>query len=377
MSNSLRKLRNKWLNQTLIMILILSCVAQVFHLIRAIEQNDFLLFGIQIFVISLLFLVTIRRKKIPLEYKFWMLLIVSSIMVFIGLFKFGFFSAAKVCVPLLPIYFSFIISYRKALIILTVYILVFMAAGTLYDLGWIQYSFDTNAYASNWSIWVLEASVIVLMSCGILYFSYSYGNFIDSNHIKLQTQHNELINSGVKFKVLFENAFEAIAVFDDEKIVDCNLKMCEYYGYTKDKLIGQKHNFLISYLSDEGAYFIEKVESMFKNNIDEAQQFECKHKHQSEKLFDVSVSLNMISLKDKRLMQVVIRDITERKKVEKELALYREDLEKLVKSRTDELTILNEGLRSISLDLANKSKTMEKENSELLSKINALKKGEV
>ena len=368
------RLKNKVLNQSLLVVSMLGLAIQVFAYRRAADQSEFTVFWIQTALIILLLFCAFFRHRLSLYFKLSVLITSVSLVLVAGLYAFGFFAAAKIYIALVPVFCAFVVSYRKAIVLLAIYMLVYLTFAFLYSVGILTYDFDTLAYAVSINNWLIETLVILLTSWGIIYFSVIYKEELIRYSEKLDIQHAELVNSEEKFRRLFEDAFEAIALFSGNVVIDCNSKACEYYGYSKEELIGMHYERLMPNFQEDGtaaeAFIYRKMKRLYAGAC---QRFECLQRRKSGEQFYASISLNLVDLKSHIYVQAVIMDVTERKKNERELIAHRRDLEKLVEMRTDELAIVNEGLRAINLELTEKSRLVKRQNLELIQAMDNLK----
>lgn len=134
------------------------------------------------------------------------------------------------------------------------------------------------------------------------------------NNITRENVHTEL-----KYQKLFENSPFGISLIDitTGKYIDCNSKIEEMSGYRKEELIG--HSFV------EISTFLEKdytrVGNMIKqvNTRKKTENREFKLKRKDGSTFWATISLCMIKLKQKKIVQVLIQDIDQMKKAEKRL----------------------------------------------------------
>ncbi|MEA4903175.1 PAS domain S-box protein [Desulfitobacterium sp.] len=128
-------------------------------------------------------------------------------------------------------------------------------------------------------------------------------------------------------------AIDAIIVFDTDKcIINVNSAIQTMFGYTSDELIGQKASLLISELDLLLA--------------DKSAGLRCTFGLSKKgKSIPVEISLGEAVVDDQRLMVCSIRDITERKEMERAREKQYELLEKLVQERTMELSAANEKLQ--------------------------------
>ncbi len=143
--------------------------------------------------------------------------------------------------------------------------------------------------------------------------------FVSVMDITEQKQNQDaLLESENKYKTLFENANDAIFIFKDLKIFDCNTKTLERFQYDKHSILGKAPHIDLSpkYQPDgqlsknKGEYIIKRVLS--GENI----LFEWNHKRKDSTEFLIEVSLNKLQIHNGNYVMAIFRDITERKKAE-------------------------------------------------------------
>ncbi len=146
-----------------------------------------------------------------------------------------------------------------------------------------------------------------------------------------------LLANEIKYRTLFENANDAIFLMDYDVIIDCNTKSLEVFGCNvKEQIIGHTpFDFSPKIQPDkkksrESA--LEKVNAVLNG---QPQFFEWQHVKQNGELFFAEISLNKMEIESKVLLQAIVRDITERKKLENELTQSRANLSALFESATD------------------------------------------
>lgn len=143
---------------------------------------------------------------------------------------------------------------------------------------------------------------------------------IGRNIAKWKEAEEDLQESEEKYRMLFDSANDAIFLLKDGQIIDCNKKALDMFGCTKLQIIGRSAYELSPPTQPDGRSSFQVVMS----NIDvvkegEPQFFEWKCLKFDGTPFDTEVSLNLIELKGDDCVQALIRDVTERKKMEKEL----------------------------------------------------------
>lgn len=156
----------------------------------------------------------------------------------------------------------------------------------------------------------------------------SQGTIIGNNNVLLsiirdityrKQVEEKLRASEANYRTIFNTAYDAILVsdIDSGKILDSNQKMCEMYGYTQEEV----RQLSIEELSlGEPPYGKEQAQQFIKKaNEDEPQIFEWMAKNKAGRLFWVELTLKRVFINGYARLLSVVRDISERKKVEKEL----------------------------------------------------------
>lgn len=127
--------------------------------------------------------------------------------------------------------------------------------------------------------------------------------------------------SEAKYRTLFESANDSIFLIRDNKFIDCNIKTLEMFRCTRDQIIGQTPYRFSPHLQPDGRDSEEgTLELLGAAAGGKAQFFEWKHCTYDGSLFDAEVSLNSIDLYGETIIQAIVRDISDRKRVEEQLA---------------------------------------------------------
>ena len=130
------------------------------------------------------------------------------------------------------------------------------------------------------------------------------------------------------FYALFNQAHDSIFLMDPKPeegpvIIDVNKSACVIHGYSREDLIGKP----ISYLDDPEAtkQIPQRIRRLMAGEV---LTFEAGHVRKDGSTFLVEVSAQVIEIGGKSYILAVDRDITERKKIERELKERVEELEK-------------------------------------------------
>lgn len=163
---------------------------------------------------------------------------------------------------------------------------------------------------------------------------------IIGNALQHDRSRRSLYLSEMHFRSLFEESNDAVIIHDTNGyILNVNKKACKMLGYDRDSLIGMS---LLSFYPDDGEIFVSET---IRNTLDKGSvHLESKLRKSDGSLIDVDVSGSVID-KDEQFVQIIVRDITDKKKAERELDSYRQHLEEKVDQRTGELSKVNEKLK--------------------------------
>jgi PAS domain S-box-containing protein len=153
-----------------------------------------------------------------------------------------------------------------------------------------------------------------------------------------------LRESEANYRLLFSAESDAIVVVDTETmgIVDANESALALYGYRRSELLGLKASDL-SAEPEKTAAHIEKVVLGRPSEVFPGSEQRL-HKRKNGITFPVEISSGVYALRGRRMVCTIIRDITERRRMEDALEKSLHDLELRVKERTDELVKANETL---------------------------------
>lgn len=140
----------------------------------------------------------------------------------------------------------------------------------------------------------------------------------------------------IRYRTLFENAGDAIFLMKEDLFADCNAKTLELFACTRDDIIG-KPPYLFSPSrqpdgQDSKDAALDRINAALSG---EPQHFCWKHIRLDGTPFDAEVSLNRLELGDEVMLQAIVRDITERKKVEEALRESEEKFRGLAESVKD------------------------------------------
>lgn len=130
-----------------------------------------------------------------------------------------------------------------------------------------------------------------------------------------------LRESEQKYRAIFETSQDAIVMVDKEGFFDCNGASIEMYGYSSKEDFLRRHPGDLSppKQPDGRDSLLAANEHIEKAMIEGSDSFQWTHQRMDGTEFLAEILLSRIELKGKRVVQAVVRDITERQKAEEAL----------------------------------------------------------
>jgi len=139
------------------------------------------------------------------------------------------------------------------------------------------------------------------------------------------------------FRSLFLMSADAFFLLKDGAFIDCNDATLHFFGFeNKSDLMGKTPWDLSPDFQPDGIRSSVKAKQVITKTIDEGNlRFEWTHKKMNGEVVDAEVVLTLISFKGEKVLHVSLRDITERKKMEKNLVESEERYRLLLENMND------------------------------------------
>lgn len=136
-----------------------------------------------------------------------------------------------------------------------------------------------------------------------------------------------------KYRTLFDGANDAIFLMDETTFIDCNDKTLEIFGVVeKSEIVGHTPMDFSTPTQYNGEDSAEAALRHIHAAMDgDAQRFLWRHLRKDGTLFDAEVALNRMRLKDKIIVQAMVRDVTARRRDSEQIKRSLKEKEALLK----------------------------------------------
>jgi PAS domain S-box-containing protein len=167
---------------------------------------------------------------------------------------------------------------------------------------------------------------------------------IDRNITERKSLEEKLKISEVKYRLIFSTEQDAIIIVDAEsrRIVDVNESALHLYGYSKKEILELTGPGLSAEPEKTNAAI-----SKIAKSTDKRFQFHIRnHKKKNGTIFPVEISSGTFILQGRKMISAVIRDVSEHKRMVKELGESNIALKVLLKQRENDKEVLEENILS-------------------------------
>ncbi|NWG04701.1 MAG: PAS domain S-box protein [Syntrophaceae bacterium] len=240
-----------------------------------------------------------------------------------GIVSFGMYLSEKMATDFYIVFFLIIIF---ASVSRNFKLLMAIGGITAFLYGVLLYSWGLLT-SENSSSYILRIPFIFIMTA-------FYGYIVQT---LTREKRKELTISEDKYRGLFENANEGIIILRNSQgqIVDVNREVERASGYTKEELL--RNEFLTLFAPDEMAKAKDCLQEVTEKGEARADDLSLKKKDGT--LMEVDLSIKRIDLGDESFYQVMIRDLTKQRKLEKKIRESKRNLEAIFDGIRDQLSI--------------------------------------
>lgn len=164
---------------------------------------------------------------------------------------------------------------------------------------------------------LLKIYLVIAIILNLILVIVIYNRYLLRQKINKQLQMSE-----GKYRALFSEAGEAILLMEDDIIIDCNGKTLELFCLERDDIIGHSfHEFFPEPGMEEdskGNNGSQREKRINKALSGDTQRFYWRHHKKNGNLLHTNISLSMVKIDKKMLVQAIVHNITEQKQLEEQ-----------------------------------------------------------
>ena len=286
---------------------------------------------ILVYILSNLLLIFIPQKWFSNLKFFYSLVLIDT-----GIVSLGMFLSEKVTTDFYLVFF---------------FILIFASMSRNYKLLMIISGVTASLYGIllySWGLLNSEQGISYIIRIPFIFIMAAFYGYIVQTFSK--EKQRQLAISEDKYRGLFENANDGIIILRNSplQIADVNREVERLTGCEREKLL-QKDAMDLFAMSDR-----EKALSFFEEVINkgEGRTDTLSLIRKDGESFEVDLSIKRIDLEDESFFQVIFRDLTEQRKLEKKIRESKRNLEAIFDGIRDQLSIQAPDYRILRVNMA-------------------------
>ena len=350
------EVKSRMIDDALWVFSILAAFSVIVVTFRAIQFGFTISYFIQLPIAIFVWLINYYKNRLGVKSKTSFLIACLVVILIAGLSNFGLLASTKHYLILLPVIASFLLSQKSTLKLFIILLIVYVVFAWAFINGWLEIKVDIYKYSTSYAAWLIDLFLISGAAWIILRIVNLYYTLLNEQYATISNI-NEVISDKEEIqRVLFESMNEAVLLLEGDKIINCNSEAKRIFG----KNISNKETAKVQLLFPKIQHSGLDTDHIWNEKINEVKlgykpSFVMSLKSDSGAIIICEMNLNLLVLKHKNYYQLIIRDITQRKKKEDELRQYRIELEK----RSIELQLMNEDLIKSNQKLQDKNLDLE------------------
>ncbi|MBS0353443.1 MAG: transporter substrate-binding domain-containing protein [Proteobacteria bacterium] len=198
----------------------------------------------------------------------------------------------------------------------------------------------------------IALAALVLLGAGMAFWVRSLRVAVASKTQELEAKTARLEDSEERFRALFEDTVQPIALTDEACFIAANkATLAMLHMDRPEQLIGRFPWDISPPTQPDGRRSVEKAAEMIAETFAKGSNcFEWTHQRADGETFEARILLTTIYRDNRRLLHIIWNDISKQKNDERELAAYRSELEVRVAERTATLAATVESLRVANVE---------------------------
>lgn len=296
-----------------------------------------------IVLLTLLF-VTIRRKQIVNSIKAHIMVALILFLSLSDALFYGLLSSTRVYLVLVPLYSIIYFPFIRSLIFYLIAIVGFIVIGYFHHTGFftLPTGYEPDIYVLKMYPWIVNAIHISAVGLIILYVTRKFFMAFSGLIIDLEKQNIKISENERNYREIFNSTTEAIFIHNasNGKIYDVNDVMLKMYGLnSKEEALGLT---VKDISANNDIRTQEKAQSLIRKAVEEGPQvFEWESRRKNGELFYSEISLKSTEIGGEGRVMAVLRDISERKRLEQSIHESEERYRTLVETSQDGISLMD------------------------------------
>jgi PAS domain S-box-containing protein len=176
-----------------------------------------------------------------------------------------------------------------------------------------------------------------------------------------------LKDRATQFRLFFEESFDATILMERSGVIDCNQAALDMLQLrSKAEIIGRTLWEISDQDSGDPLITLARTDHVMKSVVRKKRlRFEWTFRRHNGEVFPAEVTMTATRLKGKKILFMVVRDVTALKGAQRAMMITKEDLERRVKERTKAVTDANRELRKRTSELTDVNRKLKESREEL------------
>lgn len=341
----IEELKEQIINASLIMIDAFALILLVLFVFRAFQTGFRFETGVGIAILLLCFLLTFFRKKIPAVLKTAIILLVLSVIFLYETIFWGLLASSELFLILVLVFISSFLSFRHSFLLTVIYVMAFLLIGYLFHKQVLSLPerYNSAGFSTKILPWIISFANLCIVAFSVLIVLTQYIGIYNRTIASLR-------ESEGRYRSLSESASMGIWQVNNEGYTEyVNPAMCRLLEIDAQHDLSGIH--FTSFYAEESIQIIRQEN--YKRLSGKSSTYELVLTGRKGTQRNVLVSASSLFNEEKESTGTIVSivDITIHRKTEQELKKYHENLEQLVKDRTEKLHLTNEELISTNKEL--------------------------
>lgn len=318
---------------------------------------------IDFFGLGILVAVSIQRKKMRIRWKAGALIGVIFTITMAETFRIGILGDNYLLLPLIPFFLILAFDKTTTTIISFITLFVYLSIGGLFTSEVLTLNSPIEAHL-EFSDWIEKSLILIILSSIIVFTLISFDKDTSKFIENINDKNEELKIREANLSAITESTNDIIGLFDSNKHVVAFNQAFADFALTTDDLVLYEGIDLLNHINESQAAVFRD----YMNRALKGEKFKESVEYPSgDKLICFMLSFNPV-YRNQRIIgfSLFAEDISELRRVQKELEKYNTDLETLVRERTQELESKNKALHKGNIRLEEAFKELRETQSQLL-----------